>query len=609
MRRILGRGLAAGATIVASAVAAAPAAGYTVTVSGAAPDKVLTITSDGSSAVRLTNSLLEHFVIAPVEGMAEPFTAPDCIVGMTAEAYCGPVGDFGRIEFAGGDGTDVLIADLRIPTPPWEPQTIIDIPIEATGAGGNDTLSTSAGADVLDGGPGEDRLSGGPGRDELLGGPDGDDLLGGDGDDLLEGGAGADDINGNDEWLLFPPGPLYVPPPAVDTVDYSARTAPVTVDAQFIVSPHQPEYNVPGTGGEAGEGDVLWSIERVLGGSADDVLRGALSAPDVLVGGPGDDSLDGRSGDDELAGGPDDDELTGGPGRDGLAGGTGNDYLDSFDGAADAPVDCGAGADDRLFADNTLDLDGAVGCETVAPEFATPPRVGGEPRVGQTLTYAGATVTGSPSVLSFQWSRCTGDCDVLTPIDGATGAAYVVRPEDAGHSLVLSVVATNRAGTDEADAGPLAVPRARAVPPAVPPAAPPPPAPPAPAARPARVAAPPPLPRVATVRRARITATRGVVTVDTGRRATCPAGPGICRLSVLGTVRPSGRTPVVAGRRTLSIAAGRSARLTFRLNRTGVRLLRSRGRLSLALTFQARRGTRAPRTTRANVALRAPRGR
>jgi hypothetical protein len=65
----------------------------------------------------------------------------------------------------------------------------------------------------------------------------------------------------------------------------------------------------------------------------------------------------------------------------------------------------------------------------------------------------------------------------------------------------------------------------------------------------------------------------------------------------------------VAGRRTVSIAAGRSVRVTLRLNRTGVRRLRSSGRLSLTLTFTARRGTRAPRTTRATVTVRAARRR
>ena len=120
-------------------------------------------------------------------------------------------------------------------------------------------------------------IAGTNGPDGLTGTSADDTLLGAGGQDTLDGGAG------------------------FDTADYSWATADVAVDLAA-----GKEFNDNGT---------LVSIEGVLGGSGDDVLRGD-AGPNRLDGGPGDDDLDGRDGDDVLIGGTGSNRLNGGAGHD-----------------------------------------------------------------------------------------------------------------------------------------------------------------------------------------------------------------------------------------------------------------------------------------------------
>ncbi len=196
-------------------------------------------------------------------------------------------------------------------------------PLTATLSGdeGKDVLLGGTGADLLSGGPGGDRIdglsgadiiSGGDGLDDLEGGPDDDQIVGGEGNDLEKGGDrndtfsdatgrpdGADDIRGDI---------------GTDTVDYSRRTGDLDVHVD----------NDAGDG-EAGEGDALSSIERVLGGSGDD----------LLVGNRFDNTLKGAAGRDHLVGGA---------GIDVLDTGVGDDTVLSVDGIRDT-ITCGPGSD------------------------------------------------------------------------------------------------------------------------------------------------------------------------------------------------------------------------------------------------------------------------
>lgn len=125
-------------------------------------------------------------------------------------------------------------------------------------------------------------------------------LNGGVGGDALVGGAGRDVFNGGEGF---------------DTADYSQANDPLNISIGDGFA----------NDGRAGEGDdVQSSVEAVLGGSGDDLIKGDASA-ELIDGGPGNDNLDGRNGDDEIHGGPGNDVLNGWENDDLLIGGPGDD--------------------------------------------------------------------------------------------------------------------------------------------------------------------------------------------------------------------------------------------------------------------------------------------
>jgi hypothetical protein len=134
----------------------------------------------------------------------------------------------------------------------------------------------------------------------VLIGDDGDDVLyAGGGNDVLNGGSGADTENGER---------------GSDTADYSSGPSAIVADLQ--------------AGHASGDGgDLVPSIEGLIGSPKDDVLRGS-SARNTLDGRRGIDLIFGRSGGDALLGGPDADYLKGEEGDDRLGGGAGVDSCD-----------------------------------------------------------------------------------------------------------------------------------------------------------------------------------------------------------------------------------------------------------------------------------------
>jgi hypothetical protein len=107
----------------------------------------------------------------------------------------------------------------------------------------------------LRGRPGDDLLIGAGGDDSIFGGTGADQLLGGGGDDLLADGDATDDTDGD----------VIDGGPGVDLVDYTNRTAPITVRLDRLGTDDHA--------GEAGENDRLVAVEGAFGGDADDVLR------------------------------------------------------------------------------------------------------------------------------------------------------------------------------------------------------------------------------------------------------------------------------------------------------------------------------------------------
>ena len=198
----------------------------------------------------------------------------------------------------------------------------------------NDVVESRGPGLSADGGPGDDwlesssvvagELNGGGGRDTLLGGRNEDTLVDGD----TSGAADSDILDGREGGAVL---------------SYAGRAAPVRVDLA-----------ASGPAGEAGEHDVIRSVNAVTGGAGADELRGDHGAnrleggpgADHLVGLAGDDFLTGAAGSDRLGGDGGADFLDGGAGRDTITGGTGDDVLDGSRGRD--RLRAGAG-DDRLF--------------------------------------------------------------------------------------------------------------------------------------------------------------------------------------------------------------------------------------------------------------------
>ena len=170
----------------------------------------------------------------------------------------------------------------------------------------SDELSGNDEANTLGGRGGNDRLRGQAGDDLLLGNQ---------GDDTFEGGLGADTLDGGE---------------GSDTADYflSSNTSGITVD-----------LGAGTASGEEANGDVLVSIENVIGTDFADAIAGDENANN-LQGGRGDDTLIGLGGDDVLIGGRGADSFFGGEGED-IA-----DYSLSLDGVSINLADGSAGGGD-----------------------------------------------------------------------------------------------------------------------------------------------------------------------------------------------------------------------------------------------------------------------
>jgi Ca2+-binding RTX toxin-like protein len=321
---------------------------------------------------------------------------PDSVGPCSADEAAPP----GVNTLRGGPGDDLLVGDDG--TDALTGETGDDVAFgrsgddRVSGGDGDDLLVGLDGADTLDGGPGSDVLSGGLGPDRLDGG-DGDDDLGLPilltvdrggpvetsvelGNDQLDGGAADDTLfaGAGDRTVTYG---LDAPQRAggrreangadvlsggagTDLVSYVNREIPVRVSLDGRADD-----------GSAGEGDDVGAdVERVTGGTADDVLDGGPGS-DVLDGGPGSDMLRGLEGADALMGGDVDgaaDALSGGPGPDALNGGPGPDRLqgddgdDGLRGGGDADrLDGGAGDDDLRGEGDADDLAGGPGADVL----------------------------------------------------------------------------------------------------------------------------------------------------------------------------------------------------------------------------------------------------
>ncbi|MFT5433262.1 MAG: Ca2+-binding RTX toxin-like protein [Myxococcota bacterium] len=257
------------------------------------------------------------------------------------------VGGDGDDTLKGGDGDDILTAgadtdgaDIFNGGAGTDTATYA-----ARGVGEDLTITIGSGAN--DGESGElddiqstvENIIGGAGDDTISGSSADNTITGGDGDDTLDGGAGDDTFlegtttNGAD---------TFTGGSGTDTVDYSARTAALTVTMD----------DDTGNDGLAAEADdVSSTIENLLCGTGADVITG--NANDNLIEtGAGIDTVNAGAGNDEIFGEAGDDVLNGGDGDDTIDGGAGDD-----------DIDCEGGQGDIGFIDAADTTSAAVNCE------------------------------------------------------------------------------------------------------------------------------------------------------------------------------------------------------------------------------------------------------
>ena len=84
------------------------------------------------------------------------------------------------------------------------------------------------------------------------------------------------------------------------------------------------------------------------------------------------------------------------------------------------------------------------------------PSIEGTADVGDQLTAEPGSWSGSPTY-AYQWSDCNSGGSGCTSIAGATGSTYLVASSDGGHTIEVTVTATNGGGSASATSGPTSV--------------------------------------------------------------------------------------------------------------------------------------------------------
>ncbi len=88
---------------------------------------------------------------------------------------------------------------------------------------------------------------------------------------------------------------------------------------------------------------------------------------------------------------------------------------------------------------------------TVAPVNNAAPAIGGTLTVGDVLSSTKGTWSGSPSSYAYHWQDCDSTGKGCANISGASAATYTLTSSDVGHTLRVSVTATNAAGSATAN--------------------------------------------------------------------------------------------------------------------------------------------------------------
>lgn len=99
-----------------------------------------------------------------------------------------------------------------------------------------------------------------------------------------------------------------------------------------------------------------------------------------------------------------------------------------------------------------------------APSNTATPTISGTPQEGATLTASNGTWDNSPTSFTYAWTQCDANGDNCTAISGATRATYAAQAADVGHTLRVTVTATNSSGSTPSTSAPSAVVSSAAAP-------------------------------------------------------------------------------------------------------------------------------------------------
>lgn len=345
--------------------------------------------------------------------------------------------DAGLLTVNATDGNDLVTLDLAgdsrlhvtlngADDGGFDPDDIDQIVVN--GLGGNDQLRIG---DQIIG----VTLNGGSGDDTLLGGEQDDTLNGNDGDDTLDGKDGADLLSGGAGF---------------DAADYRFEGANLIVSINGIADEE---------GGGAQGDNVGLDIERIVGGSGNDLLTGSdtdnsitgRNGNDTIFGGLGNDSLDGDEGNDLLVGENGNDVLTGQGGSDTMNGNNGNDSFIANDGNADT-LNGGNGADNAVAdqpGDTVSDIES--GLTIPAPEINV--LLGSTPLPDETAVVDFGSVTqGQTGPTRTFTVRNDGD-DLLSVGSVSVPVGFIVISQLAG-PIAPGASASFTVGVDTSVAGP-----------------------------------------------------------------------------------------------------------------------------------------------------------
>jgi hypothetical protein len=92
-----------------------------------------------------------------------------------------------------------------------------------------------------------------------------------------------------------------------------------------------------------------------------------------------------------------------------------------------------------------------------APVSTAAPTLSGAAQEGQTITTSNGGWSGAPTSFAYAWSQCDASGGSCTTISGVATAGYVAATADVGHTLRVTVTATNADGSTKATSAPSAV--------------------------------------------------------------------------------------------------------------------------------------------------------